>query len=417
MSEEKKSYKRFIFVTTFLGLSVAFVIGYFSGTAIATRNQVVDASGDINISKVVDLYGKSRSDQVSFDQFWKVWNTIKSNYVGQPVNEVDLYYGAIQGMVKGLDDPYSVYFPPKEAKEFADDLSGEFEGVGAEIGIREKQLIVIAPLPDSPAEKAGLKSGDKILAIGDEDTGDLTVEEAVQKIRGPKGTQVTLTISRDGWEKAEQRIITRDRINVPTIKWEMKESNIAYLRINYFNQDTTSEFDKAVQEILVKAPAGVILDVRSNPGGYLDSAVTIASEWIKEGVIVRERFTTSEEKEYTTTGRHRLSDIPTVMLVDEGTASASEILAGALQDNGKTLIGAQTFGKGSVQNFEVLSDGSALKLTIAKWFTPHDRGIDETGITPDVVLETMFEESQSVPGEVKDLGLEKAIEVLKTQIQ
>ncbi|OGH64847.1 MAG: hypothetical protein A3J66_00800 [Candidatus Magasanikbacteria bacterium RIFCSPHIGHO2_02_FULL_47_14] len=414
---EKSSYKRFLLVTTFVGLGIAFAIGFFSGTAVAVRKQVVDASGDVNITKVVDLYGKTRSDEVSFDQFWKVWNTIKSNYVGQPVNEVDLFYGAIQGMVKGLNDPYSVYFPPKEAKEFADDLSGEFEGIGAEIGIRDKQLIVIAPLPDSPAEKAGLKSGDKILAIGDEETGDITVEEAVQKIRGPQGTQVMLTISRDGWEKAEERTITRDRINVPTVRWEMKEGDIAYVRISYFNQETVFEFDKAVQEMLLKAPAGLVLDLRSNPGGYLDSAVLIASEWIKDGVIVRERFNDTEQKEYSTSGRHRLSDIPTVTLVDEGTASGSEILAGALQDNGKVLVGAQIFGKGSVQNFEVLPDGSALKLTIAKWFTPKDRKIDETGITPDIVLEKMFEEDASTEGEAKDLGLEKAMEVLKSQIQ
>jgi len=401
--------KRFGFVLLFL---IIFGGGIFVGSYYGVRQYVTGDSGQVEISKVLDLYGHTRSEDVSFEQFWNVWNLVKEKYVDQPVSDVDLFYGAISGMVKGLNDPYTTYFPPKEAKEFAKDLAGEFEGIGAEIGLQEEQLTIVAPLPESPAEKAGLKSGDKIFAIDGKDTFNMTLEEAVSNIRGEKGTTVVLTVSHDGLSDVEDVTVTRDTITVPTVTWEKKDNNIAYLRLSYFNETTWDDFDNAVREILDAKVKGIIFDMRSNPGGFLQTSIDVASEWIDSGVIVSEKFSNGESNEHQSRGMHRLSGIPTVVLVDGGTASGSEIVAGAIQDyDVGTVVGTQTFGKGSVQDFQVLPDGSAIKITIAKWFTPKDRGINGEGITPDVVLDDMFTADDDGRN-ITDVGFDKAMELL-----
>ena len=405
-------------------LLLAFAGGLAVGTYTSVRDEILDSRGTVDIAKVINLYGKTRSNEVSFDQFWEVWDKVKRNYVDQPVSEVELFYGAISGLVAALGDPHSVYFPPVEAEEFARDLSGEFEGIGAEIGIRDNQLVIIAPLPGAPAEIAGLQAGDKVWAIDDEDTYGIKLDAAVAKIRGPRGTEVKLTVTHNGFETASDIVVVRDKITIPTVDWKMlpDSDSIAYLRISYFNQDTWLDFDKSVREILRATPKGMILDLRSNPGGFLETAIDIASEWVKQGVVVSEKNGDGYVVEHKSRGAHRLRDLPTVVLVDEGTASGSEIVAGALQDYGAAkLIGQKTFGKGSVQDFEVLFDGSGLKLTIAKWFTPKGRKIDGEGIVPDIVIEEMFAEVKSATAneagefevvEVKDKGLEKALELL-----
>lgn len=395
-----------------------FGLGYMAGVSGDTYRNLVDESGNVEITKVVDLYSKTRSSDIEFDQFWDIWDMIKSRHVNQDINDVDLFYGALKGLVSGVDDPYTTYFPPEEAAAFAKDLSGEFEGIGAEVGIRDGRLTIIAPLPDSPAQQAGLEAGDKIFAIDGEDTFDRTLEDSISKIRGEKGTAVVLTVTKNGFDTVEEISVVRDTINIPTVRWEMEEHDIAYLQLSYFNETTWREFDKAVKEILKADAKGIILDMRLNPGGFLDTSVQVASEWIPEGIIVKEQFADGSEHVLKTNGNHRLMDIPTVVIVDEGTASGSEIVAGALQDYDKaTVIGTQSFGKGSVQDFQILSDGSAIKITIAEWFTPEGRAINGEGIAPDIIIEEMFvgeDPNQDISEEnpAIDMAKQKAIELL-----
>jgi carboxyl-terminal processing protease len=333
---------------------------------------------------------------------------VKQNYVHQPVADTKLFYGALTGIVSAVEDPYTVFFDPDMAKKFQQELEGAFEGIGAELGIKNKQLTIIAPLSGTPAERAGLKAGDAILAIDGKDTIDMALDYAVSLIRGVKGTEVNLTIWREDWEKPKDFKITRDRIEIASVKWEMKK-NIAYVEINHFNEDTTKRFNQAIVEMLSKNPKGIILDLRNNPGGFLDGAVDIAGEWIEKDVIVIEQMDDGQKNEERSDGLARLQNLKTIVLVNEGSASASEIVAGALQDYGKaTIVGKKTFGKGSVQNFESLPDGSAVKITVAEWLTPKGRLIDKEGVVPDLEVDLTEEDYNAS----RDPQMDKAIEIL-----
>jgi len=392
----------------------AFGLGVLSGQAIFVNKQITDDDGQVQISKVMNLNRTlNHSDSVDFSQFWQVWDRIKDKYVTDEVSEADLFYGAIEGMVYSLGDPYSIYMTPSIAEEFAKDLSGEFDGIGAEIGIKNEQLSIISPLSDTPAEKAGLRPGDKILAIDKESTYGMDVNVAVSKIRGPAGTEVVLLISRNGISKSFDVIIKRAKINVPSVTFEIKNNDIAYIRVLQFNENTERDFSKYVDQILKKNIKGIVLDLRNNPGGFLDTAVYMAGEWVKDGTIVSERSKYGVDKNHLSSGNSRLENYKTVVMVNGGSASASEIVAGALQDYDKAvLIGEKTFGKGSVQDFETFIDGSALKLTVAEWYTPDGRNINKEGIAPDVEFIVDWDNEQI--GE--DTMLDKAIEILTADV-
>ena len=366
-------------------------------SAIAMENaDLLESQSDSAAKKITrlvrNLYSYKCTDYVDFELFWQVWDKVKTNHVDQTITDVELFYGALEGLVAATEDPYSVFLPPEPADEFVQALEGEeFSGIGAEIGVRTDQLTVVAPLPDSPAENAGILAGDIILAIDSKSTAGISVEEAVKQIRGEKGTVVVLTIVHKNEQLPQDISITRGDIKVPTILWEMLDGNLAHIRVSHFNQNTWREFDGVTREVLRSRPSGIILDLRNNPGGYLDTAVAVASEWVPDGAIVKERLYDGSERVHKTTGSHRFKNIPTIVLINQGSASGSEIVAGALQDYKKaTLVGETSFGKGSVQDFEVFSDKSALKLTIAKWYTPNDRAIDQTGIEPDILIEDPF---------------------------
>lgn len=390
---------------------LAFTGGVFTGRAIAPGQQDTDENGRVEISRVININRSlNKSDAVDFEQFWEVWDAIKTKHVKQPVKDVDLFYGAIQGMVFALNDPYSMYFPPQAAEDFDKSLRGEFSGIGAEVGVKDQQLVVITPLPNTPAEKAGLKPADKILAIDAKSTLGMDVGTAVEHIRGSATSSVVLTILREGWSESKDFTIHRAKIRIPAILFNWKPGNVAYIRVMQFNDSTMPALNTHIKDIKNRKASGIVLDLRNNPGGYLETAVALTSEWIQDGPIVRERLSDGKETAHDSIGLHRLSGIRTVVLVNGGSASASEIVAGALQDyKAATLLGEKTFGKGSVQDVVGLPDGSALKLTIAEWLTPNGNNINEKGIVPDVALKEDYEKEKV--GE--DMVVDKALELLK----
>ena len=385
--EHNPGARRSRIIAFILGAIVLAALSFWGGLSVAGRGNLKDVASIFDGSV---LNKPQTGGDVDFKLFWEVWNTLKRDYVDQKgLTEKKLFYGALQGLVGSTEDPYSVFMNPEQAKEFEDDLSGTFEGIGAEIGFRNKILTIIAPLEDMPAVKAGVRAGDKIYAIDGKTAANLTVEEAVKKIRGPKGSTVKLSLVREGVSKPIEVSITRDKVIVKSVKTSYDEKRkIFTIKISNFNNDTESLFNKAVQDALVKNPKGIILDLRNNPGGYLETAVKVASEWVEKGPIVIEEFGDGRRIEHASNGSNRFGSIPTVVLVNQGSASASEIVAGALKDYGKAkLIGEKTFGKGSVQVLRQLEDGSVVKVTTAKWLTPKGSYIHEKGIEADTVIE------------------------------
>jgi len=378
-----------------------FTLGY------SLKNNTV--SSELMIKENFDE--KDFGEEFDFSLFNQVWRIIEQDYVQQPIVKKDLFYGSLEGLVKGLGDDYSSFLKPDLAKRFLDDVSGSFEGVGIEIGIKDERLTVIAPLDNTPAFRAGLRSGDKIYAINGESTLGISLDEAADLIRGEKGTQVVLTIFRELEEEVLDVEITRDTIDIKSVSWELMgpEDKIAYIKITHFSDDTWGDFQNIAQVVLGANPRGLILDLRNNPGGYLDTAVDIAGYWVSRDIIVLARDSEDREREYKSSGPGYFQGLPTVVLVNQGSASASEILAGALQDyQMATILGEQTFGKGSVQELRNLSDGSALKLTIANWYTPLGRTFNKEGIVPDTEVKMTKEDYL----EEKDPQMEKAIETL-----
>jgi len=423
--------RRFKKITWFIIILVLMSASFASGTYSAQKNEVVKKLAEKEVVYLGQLTGKySKADEgsitqdINFSLFWDVWDELKKEYVDKDkLNEKEMFYGALKGMVAAVGDPYTVFMDPKLTLEFQNDLAGTFEGIGAEIGLRNEILTIIAPLDGTPAQKSGLKAGDKIYSIDGLSTAGISVDEAVSKIRGPKGTNVTLTTFRDGASATKDVVITRGVIVVKSVQTETVASgtevgggeqkadeDIFVIKISNFNNDTLDLFNSAVSQALAKNPKGIVLDLRNNPGGYLETAIEMASEWVDGGLVVTEKFNEERKNEYLSRGRARLKDFPTVVLVNKGSASASEIVAGALRDHKKgTIVGEQTFGKGSVQTLKELADGSTVKVTVAKWLTPNGDSINDAGIKPDVEIKLTPEDYDAN----KDPQMDKAIEILK----
>ncbi len=396
------------FLTAFV-LLLVFAIGWESSIYYQSRS-----GGYVeNTSKNPSLILPAGHDSVDLNLYWKVWNELFDMYVNESkLDKQAMVYGSIKGMVSALNDPYTVFMDPQESKSFDESLNGNLEGIGAELTVKDQTLQVISPIKNSPAEKAGLLPGDIIYKIDGNLTTDMSLFSAISKIRGPKGSQVTLTILRKGKNQPFDLAITRDTVNVESVSLEDKGNGIYYIAINQFSDSTKTEFDKAIQQILLKEPKGIVLDLRYNGGGYLDISVDILSEFLKgkvAAVTIKKRDPKDDETLYVS-GNAPLGDVPLVVLVNKGSASASEIVAGAIQDHKRGLIlGEQSFGKGSVQEIDKMPDGSSLRITIAKWYTPNGRSISEVGITPDQVVAYTEKDAE----QKKDPQMDAALKYLR----
>ena len=369
--------------------------------------------------RVVSILNKANPDaQVDFSTFWKAWNIINEKYVPTNstttvrVDDQTRVYGAIEGMVKSLGDPYTTFFPPVESKQFSESISGQIEGVGMEVGIKDNILTVIAPVKGTPAYRAGVKAGDQILKIDDLVTNGLSTEEAIKHIRGPKGTSVKLTMLRPGAKEPYIVDITRDVINMPTVDSETK-GDVFIIRLYSFSAISPNLFRDALREFVQSGKYKLIIDLRGNPGGYLEAAQDMASWFLPTGkVIVSEDFRNEKDKQVFRSKGYNIfnENLKLIVLIDGGSASASEILAGALHDHGvATLVGSKSFGKGSVQELVDITDDTSLKVTVAKWLTPNGISISHNGLTPDVVIK--LDEKKYLEDKT-DTQLDKALEIL-----
>lgn len=388
----------------------------------------------INRETVVDRSQPIDKQTVNLDLFWEVWDLLSQRYlIDEKLDSQEMVWGAIRGMSQALDDPYTVFLSPKENETAKDDLNGSFEGVGIQLGYKEKNLAVIAPLEGMPAEAAGIRAGDYILNIKDEaksvdtDTIEMSLPEAVKLIRGPKGTSVILTILHEGDSETIDIEITRDMIIIESVKVEFedqKQANqskidsfclegrcVAYLRLSRFGDRTEEEWNQSVDKIIKKMDQieGLILDLRNNPGGYLQGAISYASEFLANGLVVVQQVDGKGNVEtFSVRENGRLLEIPLLILINKGSASSSEIVAGALRDHGRAkLVGTKTFGKGTIQEAQDLQGGAGVHITVAKWITPNGIWVNETkGLEPDFQIEDDLETKEL------DEQLKKAVELL-----
>lgn len=407
-------------VTSIILLLSATVFIFGSGFKLGQYKTRKDNIQSLNKS-VFDISNNTSTSQknLDFSLFWEAWDELEKKFIEKDKIDVQkMYYGAIKGMVSSLDDPYTFFLTPEENKESKDDLAGKFEGIGAQLGLQDNRIVIVAPLKNSPAKKAGIKAGDYINKVDDKSTKGWTLPQAVSKIRGAEGTKVKLTLERGA--KEFELVIIREQIKVESVELnyeKKKNQSIAHLKLNQFGDNTNDEWDIAVDEISSKWQKGeikgLILDLRDNPGGYLDSSVYLASEFLPRGkMVVKQTSTTQEIKTYDVEREGKLLDIPLIAIINKGSASASEILAGALRDYSRAkLVGEKSFGKGSVQEATNLKDGAGIHITVAKWILPKGDWINSKGIEPDIKIENKTIDGNSLTRE-NDQQLEKAIEQL-----
>ncbi|HLE92102.1 MAG TPA: S41 family peptidase [Anaerolineales bacterium] len=411
-------------VNIILGLFVAIILlagafsgGFIAGHLIPSRGQVPILSDLIPSPQTVAPEQQSATPaelQSLFAPFWEAWNIVHTQFVEQPVDDVALMQGAIRGMMEALGDEQTFYMDPKLYSDETLSLQGEYEGIGAYVDLKGEYLTIVSPIAGSPAELAGLHPGDKVIAIDGEDMTGIPPEEVRLKVLGQEGTKVTLTVTREGESEPLQFVITRARITIRSAEGKMLENDVAYVDINTFGDRTTQELRAALQNLMKQNPKGIVIDLRNNPGGYLNTAIEVSSEFIEEGVIMYEQYGDGRRDQYEALGNGQATDIPIVVLINQGSASASEILAGALQDyEHAKLVGVQSYGKGSVQIWQPLSNNQgAAHVTIAKWLTPKERAIDHVGLAPDVIVEMTPEDFAAD----RDPQLDAAVETLMAMI-
>lgn len=410
-SQEEARPKR----TNLLGITLALLLAigaFFSG--VQTSELLAEEQ---QVASIFSLFSRPslavETNRPDLTEFWEVWDLLEERFSAasstQVLSDEEILYGAIQGLVRSYGDPYTVFLPPEESEAFAEDISGNFGGVGMEVGNRDGVITVIAPLNGTPAEAAGILAGDYIVEINGESTENMSIDGAVKRIRGERGTTVSLMIFREGELETRTIDVVRDTITVPTVKTEIVGDTFI-VSLYSFNAMAEAKMFEAMREYEKSSATKIILDLRGNPGGYLQSAVSIASIFLPTGkVVVREKFgDDSEEKLYRSSGRTLGDRAPQkmVVLIDGGSASASEILAGALREHGfATLIGVNTFGKGSVQELVEMNDGAALKVTVARWLTPDGVSISDGGLSPDITITRTFEDREQEVDPQRDAAL------------
>jgi carboxyl-terminal processing protease len=387
-------------------LAGGFAAGYVAarqGLAVPGLSGPGEADSENNAATPPDL-------QQKFAPFWEAWSIVHEKYVDQPLDDTALMRGAISGMVRALDDPHSSYMDPLEYEFFQTDLGGELEGIGAMVEQAGDFVRIVSPLPGSPAEAAGIRPGDLIVKVDDTDIMGMDYLLVVKMVRGPAGSKVHLTIQREGESDLLEFDIVRAKITIPSVESRMLEGSVGYVKINDFGEKTTSELRTQLKALLAQKPVGLVLDLRGNPGGYLDTGIEVASQFVGQGVIVRERFGDGREKTYDAIRGGLATGLPLVVLIDKGSASASEIVAGAIQDTQRgTILGETSYGKGSVQTLTPLSgENGVVRVTVARWLTPGGRSIHKLGITPDVTVELTDEDREAD----RDPQLDEAVRLL-----
>jgi carboxyl-terminal processing protease len=385
-------------VLAILIVSAAFLSGFGAGFSLAPAQPApVAAAGE---------------EPSEFAVFWEAWHLIESEFYGDLPTMQEVTYGAIRGVLAALGDDGTSFIDPEYAAVMREDITGSFEGIGAVVNMLPNgRLIIVEPLPGRPAAQAGIQRGDLVIQVDDTPIQNMTLMEAVGLIRGPAGSTVRLTILRQGVREPFEVAIVRERIELEVVESRMLDDDIAYVKLTEFNAKATKELKEALRELMREEPKGLIFDLRSNPGGYLQTSVEVTSQFLDEGLVITERGKGGIESEYSVEGGGLATEVPLVVLVNVGSASASEIVAGAIQDTGRgILVGERTFGKGSVQLPHTLSDGSELRVTIARWFTPKGREIQGIGIIPDIEVEMTMEDLEAG----RDPQLERAVEYLLT---